>query len=187
MECYYRAMCVLASLEYPDLPHDSQWLDQLIGSRYQHVVSAQAYGAQRKSRELKDWWAAQGIELLLKRHPALMVAYLDAAGKGKPSYSVLLKGFDALNEDIGSQVGCGFACRWQPGLRVSVRCALPFAGAELSTVVDDLHDALQVRIEEVYRVRLPSNPYSSRGIIIGEGKASHMPGVAALLCSDCAT
>jgi hypothetical protein len=48
--------------------------------------------------QVRDRWAAQGIQLLLRRHPALRVAYLDAAGMGQPSYSVLLSGASPSGE-----------------------------------------------------------------------------------------
>ncbi len=92
---------------------------------------AQIYGNQRKSKDLRDRWNAKGIDLLMRRHPALRVAYVESSGQGKPSYSVLLRARGA--DPVGYE---------------------------------------RAVIEEVYRVRGPSNPYSGRGVIIGEGKVS---------------
>ncbi len=89
MACYHSALKLLVDLEFPDMLHGAR--KRVAALRYQHVVAAQAFGAQRKSSKPADRLRARGIAKLLMEHPALRVAYIDSGGEAKPSYSVLLR------------------------------------------------------------------------------------------------
>ncbi|KAJ9530828.1 hypothetical protein QJQ45_028726 [Haematococcus lacustris] len=151
MECYQRALRVLASIEHPVSPapdaraeaeaERDRWLEKLMETKYYHVLTAQEYGKQRASPRLKDAWNARSMELLLARHhSALRIAFVAGNEQlGQASYSVLLR------------------ARPQP--------STPAAGGAHNSLVP--HSVL---LEERYRVRMPANPYTKRGVILGEGK-----------------
>lgn len=98
MLCCERALRILGQLEYPRPVGMSQedyeaWLRELAQAKFTYLVAAQAYGKQRASNNPKERWLAHGIEVLLNRHAAMRVAYLDS-GKDATvgGSSVLIKG-----------------------------------------------------------------------------------------------
>ena len=95
-----RALQLLASWEDVGGPRECA---SAARQKFQYVISAQAYGNHKKSRDLK----AADTEFLLQRYPSLRVAYVDKASSltkvqeadGRPAlkeairfYSVLIKG-----------------------------------------------------------------------------------------------
>jgi callose synthase len=100
MMLHERALRLLASWE----GLRDRELDETVAQKFSYVVSCQAYGQHKKSRDLK----AADTEFLLQRYPSLRVAYVDRApsltkvvdeGTGRTSlreatrfYSVLIKG-----------------------------------------------------------------------------------------------
>ncbi|KAL6745812.1 1,3-beta-glucan synthase component-domain-containing protein [Haematococcus lacustris] len=156
-----KALRVLAKLEHPmpptmtDLEYQ-RWIDKLVCSRFEMLVTPQTYGKNRDSRDVRLKWLSKSMDLMLQRHPrCLKAAFLEKAevdGMGTVEFSVLIKGRDP--EDLNQ---------------------LPH--------LDDQP------VYEQYRVRLPQNRYSSRGVILGEGKPenqnhavifAHMEGIQAI-------
>ncbi|KAG1671277.1 hypothetical protein FOA52_010848 [Chlamydomonas sp. UWO 241] len=153
MMCYDKALRVLARLEYPRAAaagsaggpkgHEhaqgaaraqyEAWLDRLIEKKFCHIVSAQLYSHHRVSKDPRQRWLAQSLDILLGLCDRLKLAFIDDVGGSQ--FSVLLRG----RRD-------GWAAEWEhPAAHGSA-------------------------VEEVYRVRLPRNRYSRRGVIVGEGK-----------------
>ncbi|PNH12435.1 1,3-beta-glucan synthase component FKS1, partial [Tetrabaena socialis] len=166
MACYERALRVLAALEAPRGPgvgrlEHAATMEDLVGGKFSHVVASQLYGRNRRSRNLRERWLAESTDVLLEAFPHLRVSFLDVApaarggGAGAPPqhYAVLIRGRRA-----------GSAARWEgfvsQGGATAAAAAAAVAGAR----------AAAGRTEELYRVRLPHNRYSGRGVILGEGK-----------------
>ena len=74
----------------------------------------QVYGINRASRSAKGRWLARGVETLLWQYPGLRLAFLDGPGgdeqKGKPQYSVLIKGSGRQPEGTDSAVLEEYRC-----------------------------------------------------------------------------
>jgi hypothetical protein len=145
----------------------------------------QAYGKQRASRDLRDRWCARGIELLMARHHSVLrVAYLDGGAQNKPSFSVLLKARPAAESELATvpqqEAAEGLSKRASVSfdtLRLGSQLHRRREGYNKNESIKSLillpggaDGSAQVVIEEAYRVRLPANPHSGRGVIIGEGK-----------------
>ncbi|KAG1671275.1 hypothetical protein FOA52_010846 [Chlamydomonas sp. UWO 241] len=159
MMCYDKALRILARMEYPSaaaassaggLPKIGQagaaqsqyeaWLDRLVEKKFCHVVSAQVYGTARASKIARQRWQAESLDTLLEVYSALKVAFLDTAPTERGPTQ-----FSVLVR--GRRGGAADGREWDP--------------LELW--------AMQ-RVDECYRVRLPQNRYSGRGVIVGEGK-----------------
>ena len=45
----------------PNPAWNNRWLKSLVNSKFCHLVTAQLYGAQRNSADIKERWAARGV------------------------------------------------------------------------------------------------------------------------------
>ncbi|GLI62082.1 hypothetical protein VaNZ11_004642 [Volvox africanus] len=138
---------VLAKLEHPMPPSMTEveykrYIDQLVNCKFEYVVTPQTYGKNRASKDLRLRWLASSIDILMQKYPRLKVAFLDHAetDNGPLQFSVMARGRD-LNDP---------------------------AQLALLTATGIQED--ENGVIEWYRVRLPLNKYSGRGVIIGEGK-----------------
>ncbi|GIL75226.1 hypothetical protein Vretimale_7896 [Volvox reticuliferus] len=138
---------VLAKLEHPMPPNMTEteykrYIDQLVNCKFEYVVTPQTYGKNRASKDLRLRWLASSIDILMQKYPRLKVAFLDHAetDNGPLQFSVMARGRD-LNDP---------------------------AQLALLTATGIQED--ENGVIEWYRVRLPLNKYSGRGVIIGEGK-----------------
>ncbi|KAJ9527498.1 hypothetical protein QJQ45_025772 [Haematococcus lacustris] len=158
MMSYDKALRVLARLEQPCPPNMARsqydaWIDDLVSSKFSYVVSSQVYGRNRNARELRNRWLAEGVDVLLEVYDKLKVAFLDFAplALGGPNGAVTPAG-----------TACGGALA-QYSVLIQGRRGPPAAWESAEFVCAQ-------RVEELYRVRLPHNRYSQRGVVIGEGK-----------------
>ncbi|KAG2500666.1 hypothetical protein HYH03_001432 [Edaphochlamys debaryana] len=138
---------VLAKLEHPMPPNMNEleykrYIDQLVNPKFEYVVTPQTYGKNRVSKDLRMRWLASSIDILMAKYPRLKVAFLDHAemDKGPTGFSVMARGRD-LNDPA------------------------QLAALQAMGIQEDDNGVI-----EVYRVRLPHNKYSGRGVVLGEGK-----------------
>ena len=91
---------------------------------------------------MKDRWLAYGLEVMLLQNKNLHVAFIDSMPQGS-SASVMVRGMPQGpgSSSEGRKSRLGSSSGNSRGL-----------------------------IQEVYRVRLPRNPYTGRAVVIGEGK-----------------
>ncbi|GAX79705.1 hypothetical protein CEUSTIGMA_g7146.t1 [Chlamydomonas eustigma] len=181
MICYQRALRILARLEYPymmvchrgtseggDVPvrwagghlqsinvsrrEYEEQIEQLINKKFALVVTAQMYGEHRRSNDVRQRWLADSLDTLLEVYSPLKVAFLD---------SVVSEAGPTQSMDLGG--GGNRLKTTQYSVLVSGRTGSgrPWDSSEMMAVQ---------RVEEQYRVRLPQNLFSSRGVILGEGK-----------------
>ncbi|PNW85408.1 hypothetical protein CHLRE_03g185000v5 [Chlamydomonas reinhardtii] len=175
MAAYGSALRVLAALEAPRPPCSSRRqhaaeVEDVVGGKFCHVVASQLYGRHRRSPHLRERWLAESTDVLLQANPHMRVSYLDVVhqgpkqGKGQQHqqqlqlpqhFAVLIRGrqpgIEGRWESFQSHGGAG-------------------GGAGGVTAGGAVRGAGRGRTEELYRVRLPTNRFSSRGVIIGEGK-----------------
>ncbi len=146
MMCYDKALRVLARLEHPrpaDMPPHAYdaWVNELVGGKFSYVVSSQLYGRNRNERtNVRNRWLAEGVDVLLECFEHLRVAFLDTAPAGH-----------------------GRGGTQQCSVLISRRNGPPAAWEAGGFIATQ-------RVQELYRVRLPQNQYSGRGVILGEGK-----------------
>ncbi|PNW85415.1 hypothetical protein CHLRE_03g185350v5 [Chlamydomonas reinhardtii] len=175
MAAYGSALRVLAALEAPRPPCSSRRqhaaeVEDVVGGKFCHVVASQLYGRHRRSPHLRERWLAESTDVLLQANPHMRVSYLDVVhqgpkqGKGQQHqqqlqlpqhFAVLIRGRQPGSEG-----------RWESfqshGGAGSDAGGVTAGGA--------VRGASRGRTEELYRVRLPTNRFSSRGVILGEGK-----------------
>ena len=137
------------------------------------------YGRARKAPDLRRRWLAESVDTLCLQYPGgqLQVAYLDSAAATGPAgqqqgpatdYSVLMTGNP-------HHPAAATTARLQPPGPYGSTAPQPAAGSgsrSTSTggVGGGAGAAAVSPTIELYRVRLPTNRFSSRGVIIGEGK-----------------
>ena len=100
-----RALKLLASWE----GLGGRELDQTAQLKFQYVVSCQAYGNHKKSRDLK----AADTEFLLQRYPSLRVAYVDKASSltkvsetdGRAALKEAIRFYSVLMKGVRSETG----------------------------------------------------------------------------------
>jgi len=105
MMLHERALKLLASWE----GLGGRELDQTAQLKFQYVVSCQAYGNHKKSRDLK----AADTEFLLQRYPSLRVAYVDKASSltkvsetdGRAALKEAIRFYSVLMKGVRSETG----------------------------------------------------------------------------------
>jgi 1,3-beta-glucan synthase len=140
---YEKALRILATIEHPK-PNTmaekeyNKWIDRLVSYKFEYVVTAQTYGKNRNSPDLKLRWLGESLDTLLQLNPRLKAAFIDNASteNGLTQFSVCIRGLNPNDEVF-----------------------------PMPSYIDD-----ELQVYEIYRVRLPINRYSQRGIILGEGK-----------------
>ncbi|EFJ51969.1 hypothetical protein VOLCADRAFT_87013 [Volvox carteri f. nagariensis] len=167
MAAYERALRVLAAVESPRPPGKSPRehaaeIEDCVASKFTHVVASQLYGHNRRSSNLRERWLAESTDLLLEAFPYLRVSYVDTVPVDKRLTAALVAG-GALAPPPSHQYAVLIRGRRSLGEAASA------GGSGWG------------RTEELYRVRLPYNRYSKRGIILGEGKPENQ-NHAAIFC-----
>ncbi len=164
MAAYERAVRVLATLESPrpagvGRREHAAVIEDMVGAKFTHVVASQLYGHNRRSSSLRDRWLAESTDVLLEAFPYLRVSYLDTLPVDKVA-SAAVAPPGAVAPPPAHQYAVLIRGRKHRGGDCGGACG---------------------RTEELYRVRLPYNRYSKRGIILGEGKPENQ-NHAAIFC-----
>ncbi|GLC38942.1 hypothetical protein PLESTB_000464000 [Pleodorina starrii] len=173
MAAYERALRVLAALEGPRPGGSSRAehaaaIEDCVGAKFTHVVASQLYGNNRRSSNLRDRWLAESTDVLLEAFPYLRVSYLDTV----PNAIAKAEGVADADAATGG-VEPPPTHQYAVLIRGRRRRTSPAEGGGGSGGGG--------RTEELYRVRLPYNRYSKRGIILGEGKPENQ-NHAAIFC-----
>ncbi|KAG2448283.1 hypothetical protein HYH02_006867 [Chlamydomonas schloesseri] len=176
MAAYSSALRVLAALEAPRPPGSSRRqhaaeVEDVVGGKFCHVVASQLYGRNRRSPHLRERWLAESTDVLLQANPHMRVSYLDVVHMPLSSnksnqhqhqqqlpqhFAVLIRG-----RQLGSEGGH----RWE-SFQSHGGAGVGSSGGGGAAA----RSGGKGRTEELYRVRLPTNRFSSRGVILGEGK-----------------
>ncbi|KAG2448290.1 hypothetical protein HYH02_006874 [Chlamydomonas schloesseri] len=176
MAAYGSALRVLAALEAPRPPGSSRRqhaaeVEDVVGGKFCHVVASQLYGRNRRSPHLRERWLAESTDVLLQANPHMRVSYLDVVHMPLSSnksnqhqhQQQLPQHFAVLIR--GRQPGSEGGHRWE-----SFQSHGGAGGGSSGGGGAAARSGGKGRTEELYRVRLPTNRFSSRGVILGEGK-----------------
>ncbi|KAG2442515.1 hypothetical protein HXX76_002601 [Chlamydomonas incerta] len=158
MAAYGSALRVLAALEAPRPPGSSRRqhaaeVEDVVGAKFCHVVASQLYGRHRRSPHLRERWLAESTDVLLQANPHMRVSYLDVGHPAPASGKA-----QDRQQQLPPQHFAVLIRGRQPGSEGRWESFQSHGGAGGAVS------------EELYRVRLPTNRFSSRGVIIGEGK-----------------
>ncbi|GLC72072.1 hypothetical protein PLESTF_001201000 [Pleodorina starrii] len=172
MAAYERAVRVLAALECPrpegvNRRDHAAVVEDVVGAKFTHVVASQLYGTNRRSLNLRERWLAESTDVLLQAFPCMRVSYIDTV-------------LSAADEEAGAALpAAGSAAPPPPPHHQYAVLIRGRRGAAAAAAVAG--GGSDGRTEELYRVRLPYNRYSKRGIILGEGKPENQ-NHAAIFC-----
>ncbi|KAG1659988.1 hypothetical protein FOA52_009662 [Chlamydomonas sp. UWO 241] len=142
---YEKAIRTLAQMELPKPPSMSEsdhqkLIERIVQSKFEYLVTPQTYGKNAASTDVRHKWLAESMNVMLQRHPRLKAAFLDVAETSTGPTEYSVCIRGRNRSDYN-------------------RVNLP------AHVMDD-----QGAVYETYRVRLPVNRFSTRGVILGEGK-----------------
>ncbi|GIL42995.1 hypothetical protein Vafri_807, partial [Volvox africanus] len=126
-------------------------VEDLTTGKFTHVVASQLYGHNRRSSNLRERWLAESTDVLLEAFAHLRVSYIDTV--------------PVDNSTVAGLVALGV-----PEAPSTQQFAVLIRGRRSIDAASVPGDGGNGRTEEIYRVRLPHNRYSKRGVILGEGK-----------------
>ncbi|KAG2499845.1 hypothetical protein HYH03_002136 [Edaphochlamys debaryana] len=185
MACYERALRVLVAMEQPRRPGEDRLehaaaVEDTVSSKFAHVVASQLYGKCRRSSNLRERWLAESTDVLLETFPGLRVSFLDAVPLSKQQQQ---EGYPAASAPSAHHFAVLIRAR-RPGgdgKQDRLASASGATAAAAAAAVASARAAAGGRTEELYRVRLPYNRYSGRGVIVGEGKPENQ-NAAVMFC-----
>ncbi|GAX79706.1 hypothetical protein CEUSTIGMA_g7147.t1 [Chlamydomonas eustigma] len=175
--------------------HHERCINMLVARKFSHVVSAQVYGHNRDSKDVRKRWMVEGINTLMCMYGHLKVAYLDTVvtEHGSTQFSVLVKGSKRIRGGSHTSPTASPSALYAPHSSAPLKLKNTMLEMEDHGRVGAFGDegcnnedclgscaeegseggsrpAGRCIIQELYRVRLPINRFSSRGVILGEGK-----------------
>ncbi|PNH09351.1 putative callose synthase 6 [Tetrabaena socialis] len=193
MMCYRSAVRMLVQMEYPrpegvSAAEYGAWVEALVDSKFQYVCACQVYGRTRKAADIHRRWLAEGVDTLCLEFPALQVAFLDSAvtASGPADYSVLITGNTRHPRAVARSALGAAAGQPQPHLGATNTASDSTNASTTSTSCSakggsSASCAGASATVELYRIRLPCNRYSGRGVVLGEDKPENQ-NHAAIFC-----